>query len=340
MSFQFRPATRTSAIPLIGVYGESGTGKTYSSLLLARGLVGPKGRIAMVDTESGRGELYADVIPGGYQVASLGEPFSPERYIEAITAAERVSDVILVDSVSHEWEGIGGVLEMAGEIEKSSGKPGLHCWKAPKMAHQRFVMKLLGSRVPIILCMRAKHKSRQVKNEKGRSEIVKDDNTTPIQADDFIFEMTAHFETLKTRLPTGKDHHYIRVTKCSHPKLRPCFPEDGPITIETGAAIASWARDGKAPPAAASTDPQFDAWEAAKGAAEHGTETFKTFWNGPGKAHRETLRPRIGELKGIAEKADRELSNPFAETSGEATNAPPNLDMFPGDLPEGESLAR
>jgi hypothetical protein len=77
---QIRPATRQGVKPLIGLYSESGCGKTYSSLLLARGLVGPTGKIVMIDTESGRGELYADVLPGGYEVLPLSAPFSPARY--------------------------------------------------------------------------------------------------------------------------------------------------------------------------------------------------------------------------------------------------------------------
>ena len=88
-AFQIKAATRTGVKPLIGFYGESGTGKTYSALLLARGLVGTAGRIVMIDTESGRGSLYADVLPGGYDVLELRQPFSPAAYVEAINAVEQ-----------------------------------------------------------------------------------------------------------------------------------------------------------------------------------------------------------------------------------------------------------
>ena len=71
MSFSFRPAERSQAKPLIGLYAESGCGKTYSALLLARGFVGSAGKIGMIETEAGRGEAYADIVPGGYDVASL-----------------------------------------------------------------------------------------------------------------------------------------------------------------------------------------------------------------------------------------------------------------------------
>lgn len=240
-TFEIKRATRQGVKPLIGVYGESGCGKTYSALLLARGIVGPDGKIVLADSESGRGSLYADVLPGGYDTLDLSAPFSPERYIEAIDAVEKSgADIGCLDSTSHEWEGIGGVLDMAGENEQRSGKPGLHCWRAPKLSHAKFVLRLMQSSIPWIVCLRAKYKSRQVKNERGKTEIVKDDHTSPIQAEDFIFELMAHFEVLPD--------HTIHLTKHSHPALKDCFPEDfkQPVTIQTGEAIAAWCKGGGA----------------------------------------------------------------------------------------------
>ncbi len=246
---EIRQATRQHVKPLIGVYAESGCGKTMSALLLARGIVGPTGKIVMADSESGRGELYADVIPGGYQVLPLEPPFAPARYIEAHNAIVKSGAAIgIIDSVSHAWEGQGGVLDMAAENEKKSGK-GLHVWKAPKMEHAKFMLCLLQSPIPWIVCLRAKYKTRMVKDQSGKSEVVKDEKTTPIQADDFIFEMTAHFEILPD--------HSIYLSKCSHPSLRECFPPKGPITIEHGQKIAAWcAAPGAAPKTASQpTDP-------------------------------------------------------------------------------------
>lgn len=233
MSLTIKPATRQGIKPLIGLYSESGCGKTYSALLLARGFVGPKGKIVLADSESGRGSLYADVVPGGYDTLDIGSPFSPSKHIEVVKAVEQSGASIgILDSGSHEWEGLGGVLDMASEREASSGKSGLHCWKVPKMEHAKFMLTLLQSTIPWIICLRAKYKSRQQKNDKGKTEIVKDDYTTPIQADDFIFEMTAHAEILHD--------HSIRLTKCSHPSLRTCFPDKGPIAIQHGELLAKW----------------------------------------------------------------------------------------------------
>lgn len=239
MSFLFKPATRQNSKVLIGLYGESGSGKTYSALLMGRGIAG-KGRLGMIDTESGRGSIYADKIEGGYDVINFSAPFSPTRYIEAIEAAEQQGvDVLVIDSASHEWEGLGGVLEMAGENESRSGKAGLHNWKDPKMQHQRFMLKLLQTKMHIIVCVRGKHKSRQAKDN-GKTVIVKDDHVSPIQADDFIFEMTAHMEI-------AQDTHGIHITKCSHPDLLKCFEEGKPITTDTGRRISEWSKSGSEP---------------------------------------------------------------------------------------------
>lgn len=241
--FSLRPATRQGVRPLVGLYAESSCGKTYSALLLARGFAGA-GRIAMIDSESGRGSLYADVIPGGYEVLDLSEPFSPARYMEAIRAVEQSGAAIgVIDSASHEWEGIGGVLDMAAKNEERSGKPGLHNWKTPKLEHSRLMLKLLQSPIPWIVCLRAKYKSRQTKNERGKTEIIKDDMVSPIQAEDFIFELTVHGWI--------DANHTFHQTKISHPSLREVFPDGAPITLSHGAALAAWCQQAASPAAPA-----------------------------------------------------------------------------------------
>jgi hypothetical protein len=223
---------------LICLYSESGGGKTFSSLLMARGFVGPKGRMVLVDTESGRGELYADVKEfGGYDVLPLEDPFSPERYMKAIGAVEESGAAIgILDSGSHEWEGLGGVLDMA---EKTGGN-GLAKWQKPKMEHALFLQRLLRSTIPWIICLRAKFKTRQIKVN-GRTEIVKDDAPTPIQADDFIFEATVH--------GLIDLEHNFHPRKISHPDLADCLPDRKPLTMEHGRLIAEWcAKGGKKVP--------------------------------------------------------------------------------------------
>jgi len=234
MTFSLKPATRQGFKPLIGLYAESGCGKTLSSLLLARGLVGPSGKIIMADTESGRGSLYADVVPGGYDTFQISAPFAPRVFTDAVDFAEKQkADVLVIDSASHEWEGIGGVLDWATTNE-SKGMKGRLVWKEPKMEHEKFVQRLAQSAIPIIVCMRAKHLLKEGKDDQGRKTMTKDPDATPKQAEDFIFGMTAHAEILPD--------HSLRMTKISHPTLGLCFPgpKDGPVTIAHGEKLAKW----------------------------------------------------------------------------------------------------
>lgn len=231
--FLIKKASRQGIVPLIALYSESGCGKTYSSLLAARGLAGPTGKIIMVDTEGGRGELYSDLPEiGGYDVIRFDAPFTPARYVEVIGLVEKSGATAgILDSGSHEWEGVEGVLDMAAANEQRSGKSGLHNWKSPKFEHAKFVLALTRAKIPWIVCLRAKFKTRQAKDH-GKTVIVKDDHTSPIQAEDFIFEATCHAEIMPD--------HSLRLTKWSHPGLKSCFPVNGPITIQTGEAIARW----------------------------------------------------------------------------------------------------
>lgn len=230
---QIKRAVRTTVRPLVCIYGESGTGKTFSALLLARGFVGATGQIILGDTESGRGSLYADVIPGSYDTVDLQPPFSPSRMIEFIQLVEKNASLGIIDSFSHAWEGPGGVCDMADQIEQKSGKTGLHCWREPKTQHQKMIGAFLRSSIPWIICLRAKHKSRQVKIN-GKTQIIKDDHASPIQSEDFIFETTIHGETMP-------DHKFHR-TKEAHPELCKCFPADGPIETKHGELLAQWCK--------------------------------------------------------------------------------------------------
>lgn len=241
MSLQIRPATRQGVNPIVSLYGESGSGKSFSALLLARGFVGPKGKMVQIDSEAGRGELYSDVKEiGGYDVLPLKEPFSPMRYVEAMAAVENSGAAIgIIDQASSEWDGLGGVLDMAEQNAEDSKKAGLHNWRKPKMEHALFIQKLLRSTIPWIVSLRAKYKTRQVKDN-GKTVIVRDENLSPVQAEDFIFESTIHGAITL-------DHKFWP-TKISHPALASCLPNGQPITLEHGRLLAAWcAAPGTAP---------------------------------------------------------------------------------------------
>ena len=237
MNTAFRPATRSEAKPLIGLYAESGCGKTWSALLLARGYVGSTGKIGMIETEGGRGEAYVGREPvGEYLVRPIRQVFSPQEYGKAITDAEGEKlDALIIDSASHEWEGAGGVLAMAAAND-SAGKKGVLVWQQPKIDHQRhFMLRLMQTPIPlVIVCMRAKYPMEQ----KG-AQWVRSTKLDPKQADDILFEMFVHgwIDT----------EHRFQPTKYTLPELAEVIEPNKPITIQSGRALAEWARGSVAP---------------------------------------------------------------------------------------------
>ena len=244
MPFEVKQASRSGVKPLVGFYGKSGSGKTMSALKYARGIVGPKGRITLIDTENGRGSLFADVIEGGYSVIDLDAPFSPERYVEAIEAAEKVSDCIVVDSMTHEWSGEGGVIDFQeAELDRMAGDNWgkreackMASWIKPKLAHKRMVMRLLRCRCALICCLRGEEKTKMVK-ENGKNAVVTDDFSTPLFDSRFIFEMLVNFETLNV----GGQGGFVHVVKCTHPAIAGLLPKpDEQVKVSHGAALAAW----------------------------------------------------------------------------------------------------
>ena len=118
---EIRKAERKQSKLRIGMSSPSGAGKTYSALLLAKGLVGSWEKVGLIDTETGRGDFYSDL--GGYMIATLQAPFTPERYIEYIDAMIGAGvEVLIIDSISHEWEGKGGLLEINEKLAAAKFK--------------------------------------------------------------------------------------------------------------------------------------------------------------------------------------------------------------------------
>lgn len=190
MPVTFKPAARKQAKMRLAIAGPSGSGKTYSALLIARGLVGPEGKIAVIDTERGSASLYADLTP--FDVCELAPPFTPERYIEAIRAAEAAGyDAIIIDGLSHAWAGPGGVLDLhdaAAAKEKNS----YTAWRLVTPRHNDLVDAMLQSKCHIITTMRSKTEYAQVE-EGGKKKVVKL-GMAPVQRDGMEYEFTVFLD--------------------------------------------------------------------------------------------------------------------------------------------------
>lgn len=291
---QFSKAKRKAVPMLISLSGTSGSGKTYSALLLAAGLAGPTGRVAFIDTENGRGSMYADspgitaALPKGFDIAQLDPPYSPERYIEAIEAAEKSgATVCVIDSATHEWEGIGGCCEIAEKF-KLKGMPN---WAKAKMLHKRFMNHCLSSQMHIIFCLRAREKVKIVKVN-GKEEIIPV-GIQPICEKNFVFE-----QLLSLQLDEAT-HHAVPI-KVPEPLL-PLFPAAHLITKADGERIRQWNETG------ASLDPHEQLKKRARAAAEKGTEAYQLFWQDLNAPQKTILADTVhAENKIIAAQADQE----------------------------------
>ncbi|WP_321347088.1 AAA family ATPase [uncultured Draconibacterium sp.] len=147
---KLRQAQRKQAKIKLALQGPSGSGKTMSALLLASGIT-DYSNIAVIDTENHSADLYAHL--GEYSVLQLSKPFTPERYITAIETCEAAGmEVVIIDSVSHEWEGAGGILSQHAAMAGNS----FTNWSKITPRHNAFVQKMLESSCHIIATIRSK----------------------------------------------------------------------------------------------------------------------------------------------------------------------------------------
>lgn len=224
--FEIHRATKRRAKLRLGMSGPAGSGKTYSALLIAGGL---GGRIGMIDTEHGSGDLYADLLPEGYDVLQLTPPYTPARYVEAIHALEDAGvQTIIVDSLTHAWTGEGGSLDRQGKIADKSGNS-WQAWRQVTPEHNALVEALLQSKCHIIATMRAKTEYVQEKDERTGRQTVRKIGLAPIMRDGIEYEFTTFLEL---------DLHHMAFAGKDRTRLF-----DGSIfkpDMETGRKLLSW----------------------------------------------------------------------------------------------------
>ncbi len=294
MTLTITPAKRKRVPMLISLSGPSGSGKSYSALLLAAGLAGEKGSVGFLDTENGRASMYADspgivaALPNGYEIADLREPFAPSRYVEAVEAFESHGcGVLVIDSASHEWNGYGGCEDIAHN-NKLGGMPN---WALAKREHKKMMNRLLASSMHLVFCLRAQEKTAIVKDSKGKDQFVPK-GIQPIQEKNFIFEMT-----LSIMLEEGT--HKPVVTKCPEPLLHLFHGEHPLITKAMGQNLRAWAE--AAPLAGADSGALA---EQAIAYAAQGTTAYAEYWKGLGGKQQKELLARHDEFKELARMAD------------------------------------
>jgi len=213
---------------------------------LAQGIAGDK-PFAVVDTEAGRAKHYADKFK--FDHGDLRPPFRPDNYIEAIKQAdEQGYPVIVVDSMSHEHAGDGGLLDwheeeltrMAGTDWKKREACNMAAWVKPKMSHKQMMGKLLQVRAHLILCFRAEEKV-EMKKVDGKTKIVPKVSATGKNGWIPVCEKNLPYELTVSLLLTADNPGVPLPIKFQeqHKKL---FPLDRQITEESGRLIAQWAK--------------------------------------------------------------------------------------------------
>jgi hypothetical protein len=225
---QLVKASRKQVKLRLGLSAVSGGGKTYTALLIAYGLCGDWEKIAVVDTENESASLYSHL--GPYNTISLCAPYTPERYIEAIKTCENAGmEVIIVDSITHEWDGKGGILQISESMTGNS----FTNWAKITPRHQAFVDAILQSKCHMITTVRRKQDYEMTKDSNGKLQVQKA-GLKEITREGFEYELTLNLELdTKHNAKASKDRTGLFIDK----------PEFVP-SIETGKLIKQWCESG------------------------------------------------------------------------------------------------
>lgn len=255
MTLKLVKAERKKVKLKLGIGSPSGGGKTYSSLLLAYGLCGDWGKIAVIDTENESASLYTHL--GAYNTIVLPPPFTPERYIEAIHACvEAGMEVIIIDSMTPEWSGQGGLLEYHAALPGNS----FANWAKVTPRHKKFLDTILQADCHIIGTTRKKTDWVIEDNDRGKKEPRKvglaDDQRGGLE-----YEWTISFNLSQNHLVSvDKDRTGLFMGK-------PEFV----ITADTGKSLRDWCETGVEAPKTqqkvydGSSDQQKKMFETLKG---------------------------------------------------------------------------
>jgi hypothetical protein len=237
-----RKATRQKAKIRLGLSSVAGGGKTYSSILIAKGLAkGDLSKVCIIDTENGSADLYSNL--GNYNVLPLTPPFTPEKYIESIKTCESAGmEVIVIDSITHEWDGKGGILEISNSMAGNSYTN----WAKLTPRHQAFIDAILQSSCHVITTVRRKQDYEMTTNSQGKL-VPQKVGLKEVTRDGFEYELTVNLELdIKHNATSSKDRTGLFMGK---PDFQP--------SEETGKLILQWCETGSDPLKKPITDNQF-----------------------------------------------------------------------------------
>lgn len=231
----FQKATKRAVRARIALDGPSGSGKTWTALTWAHTI---GGRVAAVDTERASMALYSDRFD--FDVIEMSPPFHPDRLIEAIRAAEKAGyNVLVIDSLSHFWEGEGGVLDLvdaAGARAKGNTYAG---WKAGTPVLRHLIDTILASDLHVIVTMRSKTEYVLETNNQGKQVPVKV-GMAPVMRAGMEYEFTLVGDLdLEHRLTISKSRADVLADKVIQPGRAHEAAEAFMAWINAGSAMAT-----------------------------------------------------------------------------------------------------
>jgi len=226
----FKKAERKKAKLRLGLTGPSGSGKSYSALTLAKAI---GGKIAAIDTEHGSLSLYTNLCD--FDSIDMQAPYTPERMIEYIQMAEANGyDVLIIDSITHEWSGAGGCLEINDRLANSKFKGNTwSAWSETTPRHRKLLDTIISSGMHIIVTLRSKTETVQGEGKKVFKVGMKSE-----QRDGFEYELTVVLDIVHDghAAVASKDRTGIFTDK-----------DPAPITEATGRALIAWLNSGAEP---------------------------------------------------------------------------------------------
>lgn len=226
----FKKAERKKAKLRLGLTGPSGSGKSYAALTLAKSI---GGKIAAIDTEHGSLSLYTNLCE--FDSIDMQAPYTPERMIEYIKMAEDNGyNVLIIDSITHEWSGAGGCLEINDRLANSKFKGNTwSAWSETTPRHRKLLDTIISSGMHIIVTLRSKTETVQGEGKKVFKVGMKSE-----QRDGFEYELTVVLDIVHDghAAVASKDRTGIFTDK-----------DPAPITEATGRALIAWMNSGAEP---------------------------------------------------------------------------------------------
>jgi hypothetical protein len=229
----------------ICIYGPSFSGKTTSALLLAKGLVGNWKDIGIVDTENNASAIARKTLKANFRTLNIAAPFHPDKFIEAIRVAiESGVKCLVIDSLTHEWNGPGGCLELHAQATQAHPKNDSYAsWSVVTPMHDRLLQYMVNAPIHIIVCFRA---SQEYVKEAGMNG-----GKTTIRKLGIAPETRKNSEYEFSYVISIDDNHYYTAMKDRSEGIdtkgifQPSLPEK--LSEDKGKELREWMMDGEDP---------------------------------------------------------------------------------------------